>query len=214
MILHNFIVFEGIDGSGTTTQLEMLKEYFSSKGKCPLSSNEPFFTQEPTDNEIGKLIRKALGGKEPFTSDTMARLFAADRCEHLFGRNGIVEAANCGRLVFSDRYLFSGIAYQTIAGAEKSAKKHNEDFPLPEILFFFDLPVHVAMQRISKRKGEPEIYEKADFQEKVREEYSKVIRFYEKAEPAMKVIRINAEEDISEIHKQILFRIENMRKRI
>lgn len=200
MILNNFIVFEGIDGSGTTTQLKMLQEYFSKNGK----TGKVFFTKEPTDGGIGKLIRKALGSQEDFSPETMARLFAADRCEHLYGKEGIISAVNAGKLVFSDRYLFSGLAYQTIAGAGNSAKEQNKDFPMPEVLFFFDLPVKTAMQRIFLRAASAEIYEKESFQKEVRAEYEKVIGFYEKKEPSMTVVRINAENSAETIHRQLL----------
>ena len=113
MVLSNFVVLEGIDGSGTTSQLRLLKEKFALEDK----GNSVVFTQEPTSGSIGILIRSALQGSSVFAPETMTRLFAADRCEHLYGKEGIKAALTAGKAVFSDRYLFSSLAYQTAAGA-------------------------------------------------------------------------------------------------
>ena len=83
MILKNFIVFEGIDGAGTSTQLNILKEKLENKNV--------FFTVEPTDLPSGKFLRTILSGSVKVAPSTAAYLFASDRNEHLFGKNGIVE---------------------------------------------------------------------------------------------------------------------------
>ncbi len=199
MVLSNFVVFEGIDGTGTSSQIRLLQEKFTSTGK----QSDCIFTQEPTTNEIGKLIRSVLQASIKIRPETMARLFAADRCEHLYGENGIIEHLNAGKAVFSDRYLFSSLAYQTATGVAKLAKTENADFPLPELLFFFDLPVDISMDRVSNRTKILEIYEEESFQAKVRNEYLKIIANYEKNTPDMKIIRIDASQTIEEIHKKI-----------
>ncbi|MBQ8014462.1 MAG: dTMP kinase, partial [Treponema sp.] len=110
MILRNFIVFEGIDGAGTSTQIEMLK-------KRP-DAHRFFFTTEPTDSETGKFLRRMLKGDVELDARTSAFLFAADRNEHLFGKGGtncgVVEKAQSGKIVVSDRYLFSSLTYQSV----------------------------------------------------------------------------------------------------
>ncbi len=208
MILSNFVVFEGIDGTGTSSQIRLLKEKFASEGK----EDKTYFTQEPSNGEIGKLIRKVLQGSVEMAPETMARLFAADRCEHLYGKDGIIEQAESGKLVFSDRYLFSSLAYQTATGVEKLAKAQNSDFPLPKVLFFFDLAANISMNRVSSRSNVLEIYEEESFQYKVRNEYLKVIEDYEKNIPEMEIIRIDASQSIEEIHKKIWSCVENLPK--
>ncbi len=199
MILSNFVVFEGIDGTGTSSQIQLLKEKFASVQK----EAKQVFTHEPTSNEIGKLIRSVLKGNVKMNPESMARLFAADRCEHVYGKDGIIEQINAGKLVVSDRYLFSSLAYQTVAGVGALAKAQNADFPLPEILFFFDLPVDISMNRVTNRNNALEIYEEENFQNKVRKEYLKIIEYYEKNEAEMKIIRIDASKSMEEIHKKI-----------
>lgn len=199
MILKNFVVFEGIDGTGTTTQLRLLSEHFANDEKGELIN----FTQEPTKSQIGTLLRATLQNVFTLTPETVARLFATDRCEHLYGSEGIIEQLNLGKAVFSDRYLFSSLAYQTVAGAEKIAKEQNASFPLPEFLFFFDLPVEVSMERVTSRNSQLEIYEKPNFQTAVRAEYLKIIEYYKTAEPEMQITIIDASKPIEEIHQNL-----------
>ncbi|EFW37530.1 dTMP kinase [Treponema phagedenis] len=206
--IRNFIVFEGIDGTGTTSQLRLLRERFASIGKA----EKVVFTQEPTDTEIGKLIRKALSKELSLEQKTIAQLFAADRTEHIYGNAGIIEHTANGKAVFSDRYFFSSLAYQGLSVGKSLAKKLNEDFPLPELLFFFDIPVQTSMSRIDKRGLQKEIYEKKDFQTAVRQEYLRIIEEYEKSAPEMQIIRIDAEKDIQEIHQKIWSFVENLPK--
>ena len=131
MILSNFIVFEGLDGSGTSTQIQLLTK--------KIQPNRLFVTTEPTNLPTGKFIRKILKGEFSIDEKTIAYLFAADRCEHIYGKNGIIENLQNGKLVVSDRYFFSSIAYQSIMAGDDLPKKLNENFPLPEFLFFFKI---------------------------------------------------------------------------
>ena len=105
-IIHNFAVFEGGDGSGTTSQLSLLKERFKSIQKPVF-----FPTFEPTEGHIGKLIRAALKKEITLKPHTMAMLFAADRSEHLYGHDGLLAHAGSGELVVSDRYVLSSLVY-------------------------------------------------------------------------------------------------------
>ncbi|ULQ59842.1 dTMP kinase [Brucepastera parasyntrophica] len=210
MLLHNFVVFEGIDGSGTTTQLKEIEKLFENrygKEKKPL-----LITCEPTTGEIGKLVRKGLSGEFSFTADTMARLFAADRGEHLYGENGICDQIARGKAVISDRYLFSSLAYQGETGNQDLVRILNRDFPLPEYLFFFDLDPETAMNRIENRSAKPEIYEKYEIQKKVRRRYLDIMSEYEKETSEMNIIRIDAEKPVTEITEKIWTIIQNLPK--
>lgn len=210
MILRNFIVFEGTDGTGTTTQLNKLKSrYLLQKKEC-----EPLvqFTCEPTSGEIGRLIRSALKEELHFTPATMARLFSADREEHLYSKNGICSLLNQGYAVYSDRYLFSSLAYQGEECSEGLPFKLNEDFPLPEYLFFFDIDPDIAMTRVEKREGIREIYETSDFQKKVRVRYHTIVANFERSEPEMTVIRIDADASVESIAEKIWSIVKNLPK--
>ena len=208
MILPNFIVFEGIDGSGTTSQIRLLRERFEAEKK----ENPAFFTQEPTTSPIGSLIRSALQGSFKLAPETMTRLFAADRCEHIYGIKGILEQLQDGRVVISDRYIFSSLAYQSAAGAADLAIHQNSSFPLPEFLFFFDLPVDISMSRVMERSNLLEIYEEKSFQYKVQREYKKIIDEYRIKEPEMNIISINAVDQIEEIHEKLWSIIKDLPK--
>ena len=196
MILKNFIVFEGIDGAGTSTQIKKLIER-DTRRFVP--------TAEPTSNETGKFLRRMLGGEFTVDEKTNAYLFAADRCEHIFGKGGVQELCESGKIVVSDRYFFSSMAYQSVSCGEELPKLLNSPFPLPEYLFYFVINPEISLGRVSARGEKKEIYETIEKQKKIAAQYEKVISEYEKnaAETGMKIIRIDAEKDIEEIADEI-----------
>ncbi|MDR2070380.1 MAG: dTMP kinase [Treponema sp.] len=183
-IIHNFAAFEGGDGSGTTTQLELLRKRFAGPGLPPFHA-----ASEPTGGPIGVLIRRVLKGETALLPETAARLFAADRNEHLYGPGGILERCGRGELVVSDRYTPSSLVYQGIACGEELPASLNASFPLPELLIFFDLDSETALKRIASRPGR-DIYEYLDFQIQVRTRYKALLPGYEEA--GVRVERIDA----------------------
>ena len=195
MILKNFIVFEGIDGAGTSTQIKKI---------CEKNPQKFFQTAEPTSLETGKFLRKMLSGEFSVDEKTNSFLFAADRAEHLYGKNGIIEQINNGKTVISDRYLFSSLAYQSISCGEELPKLLNSTFPLPEILFFFEIDPEISLKRVDSRNEKKEIYEKIETQKKIALEYEKIISEYENNPSCtMKIIRIDATKSIEEISETI-----------
>ncbi len=203
MVLHNFIVFEGLDGSGTTTQLELLKQYFLGK--------KAWFTAEPTDIETGKFLRSILKGSITVEPKTLAYLFAADRCEHLYGNNGILHNINNGNTVFCDRYIFSSLAYQSAQCGPELPRRLNEEFPLPEYLLYFDIDSEISLSRVSSRNGQKEIFEKSDIQKQTQAEYTNIIQEYNtQPSEGMKVIIINASQSVEKVHKNIIDSLKNL----
>lgn len=196
MILKNFIVFEGIDGAGTSTQIKKLVERDTTRFVA---------TAEPTSNETGKFLRRMLGGEFSVDEKTNAYLFAADRCEHIFGKGGVRELCESGKTVVSDRYFFSSMAYQSVSCGEELPKLLNSPFPLPEYLFYFVINPEVSLGRVNARGEHKEIYETIEKQKKIAAQYEKVISEYEKnaGETGMKIIRIDAEKDINTISEEI-----------
>lgn len=194
MILKNFIVFEGIDGAGTSTQIKKIVE----------SNSEKFFaTAEPTKGEIGKFLRKMLAGEFTVDEKTNSYLFAADRCEHLYGKDGIIDTINSGKIVVSDRYLFSSIAYQSVTCGTELPELLNSPFPLPEYLFFFEINPEISLKRVDSRNEKKEIYEKIEFQKKTADLYNQIVSKYEKENTGMKIIRIDATKSIETITNEI-----------
>ncbi len=203
MVLRNFIVLEGIDGAGTSTQLNFLKKM--------LPQDKTLFTAEPTDSVTGKFLRSILRGDMELNPGTTAFLFAADRHEHLHCPGGIIETCNNGGITVTDRYIFSSLAYQSASCGEALPRLLNSTFPLPEYLFFFDIEPSVSLKRISGR-GVTEIYEKQDFLEKTAAEYRKVIKEYQETakETGMNIIILDASKPVAEVSEKIWSILKNM----
>ena len=196
MIFKNFIVFEGIDGSGTSTQIKRLVESNPSRF---------FATAEPTTNETGKFLRRMLCGEFAVDEKTASYLFAADRCEHIYGKDGIANQISNNKIVISDRYFFSSLAYQSVSCGKELPYLLNSQFPLPQILFYFKINPEVSLKRVLSRSENTEIYEKIEFQKRTAALYDAVINEYATTSKGegMKIITINAEEDIDKISEKI-----------
>lgn len=203
MTLKNFIVFEGIDGSGTSTQIKKLVER---------DLNKFVATAEPTKKETGLFLRKMLGGDFSVDSKTAAYLFAADRCEHIYGKDGVIDLLNQGKIVVSDRYFFSSLAYQSVSCGNELPRLLNSQFPLPEILFYFYIEPEISLKRVEDRNEKKEIYEKIDYQKKTAALYEEVINEYSKPElkGEMKIIKIDASKSIEEISQIIWQNVQGM----
>jgi len=188
--LDGFIVLEGLDGAGTTTQQKLLEKSLSAGGI-------PHWTcAEPTELPSGRLVRQILRAEVEARPETLARLFAADRNEHLYGKNGIAERLSRGELVICDRYIFSSLVYQGISCGPELPEALNRGFPLPELLIFFDLPAEVSLGRLDSRPSR-EIFETAPFQQKAAILYRETVDSYEAK--GLKVLRIDASKPIEEI---------------
>ncbi len=198
MVLKNFIVLEGIDGAGTSTQIKRLVQ---------TNPDKYIATAEPTSGPTGKFLRQMLAGDFKVDERTNAYLFAADRCEHIFGKGGVKELCESGKTVVSDRYFFSSLAYQSVSCGLELPQLLNSPFPLPEYLFFFDINPEISLARVNARNESKEIYENIEAQKKIAALYEKVISMYEN-DPAlreeMKIIRIDASKSIEEISNIII----------
>jgi dTMP kinase len=202
-ILQNFVVFEGCDGSGTTTQLSLLKNHFSTHNGLP-----PLWgTSEPSSGEIGRLIRRFLKGEACCCPQALARLFAADRCEHLFGEDGVIAHCMRGEIVVSDRYAPSSLVYQGIECGDALPRQLNKDFPSPQMLLFFDLDSETAEARMAKRPNR-EIFEYLAFQKKARQKYLSVLEHYR--ERGCTVAIIDAGKTVEQVFSQVLSLVQNL----
>jgi len=193
-LIHNFIVFEGIDGTGTTTQLNRLSQRLEARGLAYHASCEP------TPGPVGVLIRQALSGSFAARPETVARLFAADRGEHLYGPDGIAARTARGQLAVSDRYFFSSLAYQGLTCGDELPALLNAPFPLPELLLFFELDPVVAERRMASRKA-LDIYENLEFQRRVAGAYRTIIDSFE--DSGMAIVRINASAPPDEVESAV-----------
>ena len=193
-ILKSFIVFEGLDGAGTTTQIRNLARYYE------FNRREYFLTREPTDNPIGQLVRQVLQKKVATTPEALALLYAADRHDHLFSEShGIARMAEEGRIVISDRYFYSSIAYQSVECNPEFITMINQ-YPQPEFIIFVDTPVDVCMERIEKRGGEKELFDRASFLSLVRENY---LRAFSALPEGVKLITVDGAMQEDEVESAI-----------
>ncbi|GHU15863.1 thymidylate kinase [Spirochaetia bacterium] len=203
-MIRNFVVFEGGDGSGTTTQLDLLCRRFEKPG----DGLPPFYpTFEPTDGPIGRLIRSGLKGETKLQGETLARLFAADRGEHLNAKGGILERAGQGELVVSDRYVPSSLVYQGIECGDELPDALNSKFPVPELILFFDLDPEIARQRI-KDRPEFEIYEYLEFQIKVQDRYRALLPLFRSQGSRVEII--DASKPPAEVGEEVWRAIKKM----
>jgi dTMP kinase len=157
------VALEGIDGSGTTTQAKVLCE----------SASRRLFTFEPTDGAIGRLIRELLAGARKLPDPAIALLFAADRLDHI--DRVVAPALAEGRVVISDRYLFSSLAYQSVRLDADWVERINSRAPAPDLTVYLRVEASVAAQRRQKRGGEPELYDALEFQRAVVARYDALL---------------------------------------
>jgi dTMP kinase len=204
-LIDNFVVFEGIDGTGTTTQLNRLSQRLEAMGL-------PYHAScEPTPGPVGALIRQALSGAFMARPETVARLFAADRGEHLYGPDGIVARTGRGQLAVSDRYFFSSLAYQGLTCGNELPTLLNAPFPLPELLLFFELDPEVAERRMAARKA-LDIYENLEFQRRVAGAYRTIVNSFE--DSGMSIVRINASATPDDVESAVWAAVSPLVRRI
>ena len=201
-ILRNFVVLEGGDGSGTTTQLKKLEALKSCKTARPAIHT----TFEPTNGPIGSLIRRNLKGEIVLDSRTIAFLFAADRNEHLFNKGGIIEKCENGEIVVCDRYVLSSLVYQGITCGDDLPAMLNSGFPLPELIIFFDLDPVIAQERMNSREYK-EIYENLEFQVKVLGRYRDLL---DKYGCGTNIVKIDASKPIDDVSYAVWSAVEKL----
>ena len=163
-----FIVVEGIDGAGKTTQIELLAEKLRAEGRTVC------VTAEPTASVSGGLLRDALGGIANRTPCEMAALFVLDRIFHNVNPNGINAMLERGIDVICDRYYYSSLAYQGSQTDFEWVKNMNLGCPeirIPDLCIFLDLAPEESLKRISKGRTTTELYEKLDTLESVRKRF-------------------------------------------
>ena len=167
-----FICIEGLDGCGKTTQAKLLARRLRK-------TYGAVYTAEPSNGKIGKLIRQyCLHAEKRWSSIVEALLFAADRFEHV--ENEILPRINEGKLVISDRYVYSSLAYQGATGLDLLwIERINDHAIRPDLALFIDVVPEVVVQRLKPRRS---VMENLETQRKVRDVY---LSFVKKGELVM-----------------------------
>ncbi len=200
-----FITFEGIDGVGKSTQLDLLQSWLEGRGR------EVIRTLEPGGTELGQEIRHLLlHRKGDVSARAEALLYAADRAHHVATK--IRPALASGKVVLSDRYFDSSVAYQGAARELDVNEVRNislwaVDNLIPDLTVLLDLDAHAAILRRNKTGTEPDRLEreKVDFFERARSQYLELAK-----EPRFLVV--DATLSINEIQEQIRARVLTMEK--
>ncbi|MGB0646392.1 MAG: dTMP kinase [Bradymonadia bacterium] len=193
-----FIVLEGVDGAGTTTQANRLKSALNSR------KLESVVTAQPSDGPIGRLIRSILRGQvtredgQRVGGQAIAALFAADRSEHI--ESLIEPLLSKGVHVICDRYYHSSLAYQGLEVGTAYVSSLNEPMKTPDIVFFVDVDVDVALRRRDERALEDELYEVEAFQSRLREGYLAAFELRD----ADRMVKIDGNRTVDEVHQLIM----------
>lgn len=194
-----FIVFEGIDGCGKSTQAKMLKEHFEK------NKQRVFTTFEPTYGQTGTLLHKILSGEAKADPAVVAALFAADRLEHITDPNeGMKSCLEKGENVICDRYYFSSLAYQGSELDENwifALNSKAKELLKPDIIIFLDVSPLAAVERITNGRESFEIYENTEKLTAVREKYFSLFERFGKDE---NIFITNGEQSPKEIFEDIL----------
>jgi len=186
-----FISFEGPDGSGESTQSDLLAKWFK-KNKMKV-----FKTKEPTNNIIGGIIRTILKKEWKVDLKTFALLFTADRAHHV--NSEIEPLLKKGVNVISDRYMLSTFVYESDGIPVKWLKQLNDPFPKPDLTFVLDVPGKICVERIAKSRFGFELFEKEKQLEEIRNRYKKM----KKILPNVFIIK-GYERTPKEIHEEIV----------
>jgi dTMP kinase len=189
------IVFEGIDGSGISTQTARLQSYLETAYQV-----KAILAKEPSEGPVGALIRQVLTKRLQGVDDrTLALLFAADRIDH--NRSKILPALNQGDYVICDRYLWSSYAYQGREIDSGWIKEINRYATKPDLTVFIHVRPETAIQRITKSRFQTELFEKTEILKQVLNNYRTL--YHEWKNAGENVIEINGEQEAAKVEMEI-----------
>ncbi|KXB00632.1 hypothetical protein AKJ35_01215 [candidate division MSBL1 archaeon SCGC-AAA833F18] len=169
MMKGKLITLEGLDGCGKSTHAKLLANWLRDEG------HEVEITDEPTDNPIGKILKKALRGEIEISLETEALLFAGDRALHV--ADDIGPALEGGKIVITERYIYSSLAYQTARGlSDEWVKSINKPAIDPDLAIVIDVPAEVGFERIKTTRELDTFEQDLDLQKRVRERYKEIVK--------------------------------------
>ena len=205
-----YVVLEGTESAGKTTQVQRLAKYFESQGKKVVTTREP-----RKKGLIGDLVHQVLLGKLKLNPIAFQYLFSADRV--LSHEEVIIPALKSGKIVISDRNFWSAVVYGVLDRADGKYDKKTMDqllvaqsilsfyhqFIVPDFTFYLKIPLDVSVKRLLQKKGKKEIYEEKEKIEKVIKGYDFVFSNFEN-----EVITIDGTKSIEDVTKQMIKVIE------
>lgn len=193
-----FFAFEGIDGSGKSTQIKLLTEKLRARGlRC-------YETREPTDGPVGSMVHQIMTGRLQADGRVISSLFAADRLDHLTNPvDGLCQTVEQGVTVVTDRYYFSSYAYNGVdldMDWVIGCNRLSAELLRPTLHIFLDIPVSTALARIAKNRLHTELYEKEERLTAVRENYFKI---FERFRDTERVAVIDANADVDTVAQRV-----------
>lgn len=204
------IVFEGLDGSGQTTQAQLLTKWFGEK-----RSQLAYYTKEPTEGPIGALLKLSLSNRlvstksnrkhEPLDPITMALFFAADRQDHL--NNDVIPKLKNGIHVVADRYYLSSLAYQSIRGDYDWIKQINKHSIRPDLTVYLEAPPAICVKRMQAQRWHVELYEDLTTLESVQQNFIYAIEQLRSEGERIEVI--NANQPAKDVHRIVVQIVKN-----
>jgi dTMP kinase len=190
------IAFEGIDGTGKSTQIRLVEE------KLLLKGHEVVCTREPTDGTYGRRIRQMFASRAAISRQEELDLFINDRREHV--TRVIAPALAQGKIVLTDRYYLSTVAYQGAAGFDpEEILRLNAFAPRPDLAIILQIPPSLAVHRICNLRAEC----LNDFEQE--EELAKVAGFFDRL-PGDYIKRIDAARSIEDVHRDVWQQVEKL----
>jgi len=196
-----FIVFEGLDGAGKSTQAGILNNYLANAGKSS------YLTSEPSQFLAGGIVRSRLLDEWQSSPECLQLLFAADRDQHL--EKEIVPRLKTGITAIVDRYFMSSVAYGVVDCDFDWLAQLNRNFLIPDLTIYLDVSPSVCVERIAANGKSIELFEKKDILEKVAANYAKAIGVFQKE---MKIAAIDAGRSRDEVFGDIKNLIDNLEK--
>ena len=200
-----FIAFEGIDGSGKSTQVKLLTEKLIATG------HKVYSTFEPTDSPIGSLIRNIFKGRMSADHKTIAALNVADRLDHLHNEiNGLLKKKEEGYTIITDRYYFSSYAYHGVhidIDWVIAANAMSAEIMKPDINLFIDVAPEISMKRLNSTRGTIELYETLENLQQVR---NKFLEAFDKLKDIEKIVAIDGNQTVQAISEDVWKVIENL----
>jgi dTMP kinase len=185
-----FIVIDGPDGSGISTQVELLGKWLKELGKKVIT------TKEPTSGIIGGIIRAVLKHEWETDQMTLQLLFSADRAHHL--KKEIIPALKKGYIVISDRYILSTYCFGTIDGVNLDwLRSVNSQFVKPNLTIILDVPPEVSVVRIKRSRASIELFEDVKKLRRIRENFKRLSKEFPNT------FVIDATKSIEEVHEEI-----------
>lgn len=190
------IVFEGTDGAGKSTQIQMLATHLKELGYDVIT------TFEPTNGPKGQQIRALYTNRGAATKEEELQLFLDDRKEHV--ENLLTPSLSQGKIVLCDRYYLSTAAYQGANGLDVSEILAQNSFaPEPDLALLLQIPVQQGRERITSLRGEQtNDFEKRDMLEKVATIFDSLDLPY--------IVKVNAAQDIGAVHSDIVAKVTSL----